>query len=152
MNKEELLTHYKEMNEWIYSLKGEKDRKWFEPIAEGKWSQAAIIAHLLYWDQYSLEKRFPHIKEGVTLERFPDFQSVNDRAKEYAHSGIEKADLIAELLAIRNKIEFYIDSLTEEDLRTAFHIGEHPLTLGEYFDDFASHDLHHKKQIIESMK
>jgi uncharacterized damage-inducible protein DinB len=152
MNKQEFQLHYSHMNEWFRSLDGKKDEKWLEPLAEGKWSQAAVVAHLLFWDQYSLEERFPHIREGVTLERFPDFQSVNDRAEEYAHNGIEKADLIKELLEVRKKIEFYLDSLTEEDLRTAFHIGEHPLTLGEYFEDFASHDLHHKKQLVESMK
>ncbi|WP_442599306.1 DinB family protein [Neobacillus sp. D3-1R] len=152
MNLQEIRMHYVNYQEWLQSLMNVNDEKWYAPIAENKWSTAAVISHLLSWDKHSLNERFPHFQEGVKQEGYPNFQHVNDTAKEYAHSGITKEQLINEIIEGRQKYFQYIDQFTEEDLRIRFSIGEHSLTVKEYFEDFIGHDLHHQKQIINAIQ
>ncbi|MFD2443328.1 DinB family protein [Bacillus sp. CGMCC 1.16607] len=151
MNLIEIKKHYESFQEWLQSLNKLDDTKWFEPIAEGKWSTAAIVAHLLFWDKYSLNERFPYFAQGAQLDRYPNFQQVNDSAREYAHSGITKEQLIKEIIEVRQQYYQLIDQYDEESLSIAFSIGDHTLTIGEYFIDFIGHDQHHHKQIIDAV-
>jgi len=147
MNKSDLMHHYKEFNNWLLHLKQVADERWHSPIAEGKWSIGAIIAHLLLWDEYSLKERFPLMKEGNELTPFPDYQSVNDQAIELANV-ISKEELIDKLVEVRTS-EFIqrLEMADDVYLNTTFSIGKHRLSIIDYFHDFAEHDLHHKKQI-----
>ncbi|MBT2687817.1 DinB family protein [Bacillus sp. ISL-47] len=149
MRKEEIVKHYESFSLWLESLKKVEQKRWQQPVSEGKWPVAAVVAHLLFWDRYSLKERFPLFKEGAELESFPDFQSVNDAAKKYAakHDQIE---IISELLTVREQFLKMLHNFTEENMDTSFMIGKHSLTIRDYFVDFVEHDLHHKKQIMEA--
>jgi hypothetical protein len=152
MNKDDLRRHYENFQEWLQSLNEVDDTVWFAPIAEGKWSTAAIISHLLFWDRYSFNERFPAFQQDAKLDSFPDFQEVNNAAKEFAHSGVSKEQLIQEIVNGRDQYFQFIEKFGNEGLNTSFSIGDHSLTVSEYFKDFIDHDLHHQKQIMESVK
>lgn len=147
MNKVEITQAYESLNQWFQSLTNVEEQKWFEPISEGKWSMAAVISHLLFWDRFSLEERFPFMKKAASLPPFPEFQTVNDKAREYAESGIMKNELLQELIHTRMELLSVINSYNEEELDTSFSIGDHQLTIREYIVDFIQHDYHHKNQI-----
>jgi hypothetical protein len=152
MKKDELKDHYVNFQEWLQSLNELDDKNWFAPISEEKWSTAAIISHLLFWDRYSFNERFPAFQQGAKLGSFPNFQVVNDVAKEYAHSGISKEQLIKEIVNEREQYFQLIEKFGNEGLEISFTIGDQTLTVGEYFIDFVGHDLHHQRQIIEYIK
>jgi hypothetical protein len=152
LKKDEIREHYDNFQEWLLSLNELDDKVWFAPIGEGKWSTAAIISHLLFWDRYSFNERFPAFHQDALLEGFPNFQEVNNAAKEYAHSGVSKEQIISEILKDREQYFHIIDKLDDKGLDISFSIGTHRLTVVEYFIDFIGHDLHHQKQIMEIIK
>ncbi|MHC0038624.1 DinB family protein [Pseudoneobacillus sp. C159] len=152
MNLIEIRQHHNSFNEWLESLLSVDDQIWYAPLSAGKWSTAAVISHILYWDRYSLGQHFPYFRQGATLDGFPDFQQVNNEAAAYAHNGVTKEQLLEEILAVREKYSKVIDRLREEDLEISFSIGGHTLTICDYFKDFIGHDLHHQKQIVEVLK
>ena len=151
MDLEEMKAHYKEFDGWIHSLKGLTDAEWNKPLGEGKWSVAAVVSHLLFWDRYSLEERFPYFKEGAELPSYPDFQGVNDRAREYAENTATKEQVLDELLAIRKDYREMLEQMDSEKLAVSFKISNHQLTIGSYFEDFIQHDLHHQKQVNQAL-
>lgn len=139
--------HYKEFNVWLETLKNLSESEWHKPIGEGKWSVSAVISHLLFWDQYSIEERFPFFQEGAKLSNFPDFQEKNDEAKKYAESGVSKEKVINDLILLRKQYFQLIEGYTEDNLAISFFIGDQLLTIRDYFEDFVSHDRHHRQQI-----
>ncbi|WP_226644221.1 DinB family protein [Mesobacillus subterraneus] len=151
MDLEEMKAHYKDFDGWIQSLKGLTDAEWNKPLGEGKWSVAAVVSHLLFWDRYSLEERFPYFKEGAELPSYPDFQGVNDRAREYAENTATKEQVLDELLAIRKDYREMLEQMDSEKLAVSFKISNHQLTIGSYFEDFIQHDLHHQKQVNHAL-
>lgn len=146
MNLAEMKHHYKDFDGWIHSLKGLTDTEWNMPLGEGKWSVAAVVSHLLFWDQYSLKERFPYFKEGAQLPSFPDFQGVNDRAREYAGK-TTKEEILDGLIAVRGEFGRMLEEMDDDKLAVAFKISDHHMTVSSYFIDFIQHDLHHKKQV-----
>lgn len=151
MNLEEMKVHYKEFDGWIHSLKGLTDAEWKMPLGEGKWSVAAVVAHLLLWDQYSLEERFPYFKEGAELPSFPDFQSVNERAREYAENIASKEEILDELLDVRAEFHKMLAGMDNEKLAVSFKISDHNMTVGTYIKDFIEHDIHHQQQVNQAL-
>jgi hypothetical protein len=148
LKKDEIREHYVNFQEWLLSLNELDDNVWFAPIAEGKWSTAAIISHLLFWDRYCFNERFPAFQQDAILSGFPNFQEVNNAAKEYAHSGVSKKQLIDDILKEREQYFHVLEKLNDKGLDISFSIGTHRLTVVEYFIDFIGHDLHHQKQIM----
>ena len=148
MKKQDIITHYEAFSAWLESLRDLDQESWLKPVSAGKWPVAAVVAHLLFWDRYSLDERFPFFKEGAVLVSYPDFQSVNDAAGEYAkkHAQLE---IIEELLSVRRQFLQMLEGMSEEKLDTAFKIGSTSLTMRDYFADFIEHDIHHKKQIMQ---
>lgn len=151
MNLEEMKAHYKEFDGWIHSLKALTDAEWNMPLGEGKWSVAAILSHLLLWDQYSLKERFPYFKEGAELPSYPDFQSVNERAREYAENTGSKEEILDGLLAVRAEFHKMLNGMDNEKLAVSFKISDHHLTVGTYIIDFIDHDIHHQKQVNQAL-
>lgn len=147
MNLEEMKAHYREFDGWVHSLKSLTDSEWNMPLGDGRWSVAAVVSHLLFWDQYSLAERFPYFKEGAELPSYPDFQDVNDRAREYAENTATKEEVLDELLAIRKDYHEMLEQMDSEKLAVSFKISNHQMTIGAYFEDFIQHDLHHQKQV-----
>lgn len=139
--------HHEMYSDWLLGLKKLDDSSWFMPVSEGKWSVAAIVSHLLFWDRHCFAEKFPYFKEGSKITGYPDFQEYNQSAKEYAHSGVSKDSLINEIIAERNQYQTYLDALKEEDLGVSVEIGGHQITIGAFLNDFMDHDLHHQEQI-----
>lgn len=150
MNIKEISHHYTTFSEWIQSLKEIDQNDWEQPISEGKWTVGAVIAHLLFWDKYSINERFPFFKDGAKLESFPDFQSVNNDAEEYSKK-VSKEQVITELLSVRTQFISMIEKMKEDDLTISFYIGDHQLTINDYFKDFMEHDQHHKDQVVQAL-
>lgn len=144
---EEMKNHYNSFDSWMLSLKQMSNEEWFQPIHEGKWSAAEIVSHLIAWDRFTLDQRLGKLKENAVLDPFPDFQSVNDRAAEYAKSGITKEELIAEFMEVRSAAVAGFLKFEGEEHQFHFKIGNHSFTIASYMDDFIGHDLHHKGQI-----
>ncbi|MEH7303225.1 DinB family protein [Neobacillus drentensis] len=125
----------------------ENDRIFFSPISEGKWSSAAIVAHLYLWDQYIQNSRLPMMLTGDTLPSGQvDVQAINNDAQNFAHSGISKNNLIDRFITNRKNL---LDALEKANLQTSFTIGETTLTLENYLLGMVEHDEHHMKQIKE---
>ncbi|MBT2678374.1 DinB family protein [Bacillus sp. ISL-35] len=117
------------------------------PLGEGKWAVAAVVSHLLFWDKFSLEKRFPFFKEDAVLPSFPDFQEINDMARDYAENNATKDQILDELLEVRQEFHEMLERMNQDALAVSFKISDHQMTTGTYFADFIWHDLHHQKQV-----
>jgi uncharacterized damage-inducible protein DinB len=150
MNIEQMKQHYQKFDLWAGKLRELSDGEWHKPLGEGKWSVAAVVAHLLLWDQYSLEERFPYFKEGAELPSYPDFQQVNDRAREYAEM-VSRNQILDELAETRKAYIQILDDMNSDKLAAAFKISDHSLTVQDYLVDFIHHDLHHQKQVEEAL-
>lgn len=150
MDLQQLKGHYTAFDGWLQSLKEISDSEWHMPVGEGKWSVAAVVSHLLFWDMYSLEERFPYFEEGAVLPSFPNFQSVNDQAEEYSKKAT-KVQIIDEFLAVRQKFQNMLEQMDNDKLAISFKISDHDMTVGGYITGFVSHDLHHKKQVVETL-
>lgn len=123
----------------------ENDELFFKPIGEGKWSSAAIVAHLYFWDQYIQNDRLPLMLKLDSLPRGEvDVQEINNEAETFAHSGISKNELIDKFISNRRNL---IGVLGIVDLQKEFSIGEHNFTIEKYFEGMVEHDEHHMKQI-----
>ncbi|KKK34376.1 hypothetical protein WQ57_22750 [Mesobacillus campisalis] len=151
MNKEEMKRHYIEFIFWAEQMGSVQEEEWRSPIEEGKWSVAAVVTHLLFWDKFSLKERLPYFKEGASLPAYPDFQEVNDAARAHAVKH-EKNDMIEELIRVRRQYLDMLDSLTQADLDIRFAIGNNSMTVRDYFMDFIKHDRHHQTQIDKILR
>jgi len=134
---------------WIDYLNSmeEKDHdSFFQPYKEGKWSKAAIISHMMFWDRFFYEERLPHMLKGDNLVAITaeQVEEMNKKAEEYAHSGISLQEIIEEALKYRKMI---IDELQDKDLSKTFTIKERKISLQEYVDGELEHDQHHLKQL-----
>jgi hypothetical protein len=58
MNKQEIIQAKLGFSEWVLS-KNIETEVWFEPIEEGKWAIAEIVAHFILWDYFLLKERIP---------------------------------------------------------------------------------------------
>lgn len=141
-----ILQHHQKYINWLKDLKRLSDDQWRTPIASGKWSPSEIIAHLILWDRYVFEERLPSMLEGGELPKGVDVESINGRATEFAKTH-SKEPLIEELARERKKL---IELMLRDDgeaLTRTFSIRGNQLTLRDYLEGLAEHDLHHQKQI-----
>jgi hypothetical protein len=123
----------------------ENDTIFFSPIDEGKWSSAAIVAHLFFWDEYILRTRLPLM---VMLDTLPssqvDVNAMNKDAETFAHSDISKIELIEQFINNRKQL---IEELEKVDLQKVFKIGDRDFTIEKYLLGLIEHDNHHLEQI-----
>ncbi|WP_165921064.1 DinB family protein [Paenibacillus albiflavus] len=139
------LQSYHNWIDYLDQLREVDQAIWLKPIAEGKWSVAAIVAHIMWWDRYFLEIRLEGMIKGEQLPRSQvDAQAMNQAAEQYAHSGIAKDTLIDEAKQQRLGL---IQYLTDVQLNTQFHIGERTMTICDYIIGQCEHDTHHMDQI-----
>ncbi|MFS0780140.1 DinB family protein [Bacillus sp. 1P06AnD] len=139
---------------WIEGLKTLDDAHFHQPITDGKWSCAQIVAHMMLWDEYVANEILPQMKQDADVRSKP-IQEVNDLATDYAISGITRNDLIEEILQSRKKLIAALREKTDNAFFEAFSLdGEkideytgHPHTLYSYICSFIWHDNHHKKQV-----
>lgn len=152
------IDRYKDFIDWTDTLNHLDDNTWLAPIAEGKATVAEIISHLNNWDDYLIHTIIPAIKNGEGMV-FPDFDSFNQKAYEYARSGISKHSLLEKFKQTR--IQLIEIMLTEPDVATKNvtangvencpHTGI-PYSLLYIIHEFIEHDTHHKNQILSVIK
>ncbi|MCM3712185.1 DinB family protein [Sporosarcina luteola] len=145
----EIMNNLKKYLEWADSLSSLTEQQADAPYQEGRWSPKEILMHMAEWDRFTLEHRLRRLGESEILEDV-EWGPFNERAailaKEYSF------DEVIELATqYRQQIIDWLEGVDETEWTKPFNIGEHVLTLEEYFTDFAWHDSHHKKQ-IESIR
>ncbi|WP_391206190.1 DinB family protein [Psychrobacillus sp. L4] len=146
MKKEEILEHQRNYIAWIETLQELSEELATSPYAEGKWSPNEIVMHLAEWDRFTLEERLPQMKEGEKLERFPDFEGFNAKAAGRAQ-GLAFKETLRYAKQQRQAIIEQLQEIDEVEWDKVFFIGEHQLSIRNYFTDFIEHDNHHKMQI-----
>jgi hypothetical protein len=145
---------FKEFTEWTDTLHDVRNSIWLQPIAEGKATVGEIISHLKNWDSYLISTIIPAIKTGEGMV-FPEFNSFNEIAYEYARSGISKDVLLDEFKQTRlNLIEMLLAEpdvaakhVTVNGVETCPHTGT-SYSLLYIIHEFIDHDNHHKNQIL----
>lgn len=150
----ETIHRYKEFIEWTDTLRDLDDSVWLTPVSDGKATVAEIISHLQNWDHYLINTIIPAIKNGEGMV-FPDFDSFNQKAYEYARSGISKNRILDEFKQTRHQLIGIL--LTQPDISTKHvtangvencpHTGT-PYSLLYTIHEFIEHDIHHKNQIL----
>jgi hypothetical protein len=150
----ETILRYKEFTEWTDTLHDVHESIWIHPIAEGKASVGEIITHLKNWDTYLISTIIPAIKNGEGMV-FPDFDSFNKIAYEYARSGISKDCLLDEFKQTRLRlVEILLaepDVVTKHVTANGVEYCPHtstPYSLLYIIHEFIDHDIHHKNQIL----
>lgn len=139
----------KQLTQWIDYLEKAKEEPYegfFHPIAEGKWSKAAIIAHIMMWDRFFYEERMPLMLEGGTLSSIDaeQVEELNKKAEVYAHTGISLSEMINKAIEQRTRL---VETLKDQDLSKSFTIKDNKYTLESYVKGEVEHDLHHLKQL-----
>ncbi|MUG43736.1 DinB family protein [Paenibacillus woosongensis] len=150
----ETIHRYKDFIEWTDTLHELDDNIWLAPIAEGKATVAEIVSHLMNWDNYLINTIIPAIKNGEGMI-FPNFDSFNQQAYEYARSGIPKNRLLGEFKQTRLQlIEIMLTepdvaskNVTANGVENCPHTGT-PYSLLYIIHEFIEHDIHHKNQIL----
>lgn len=145
---------YKEFIEWTDTLRDLDDKIWLTPITEGKATVSEIVSHLQNWDNYLINTIIPAIKNGKGMV-FPDFNSFNQKAYEYARSGISKNSLLEEFKQTRLKLieilltepDVAVKHVTVNGVENCPHTST-PYSLLYIIYEFIKHDIHHKNQIL----
>lgn len=148
MEKEQLLEAFTEYEVYLASLNTriETDKAAHEPIAEGKWSVSEIIAHLGAWDRFMREERLPFMTEGAEIAPLPDMDAFNQQAVENVKGG-EFPPILAQAQKQRALLAKAIEEMEPAAYKAPFTIGGHQTTAAGYFEDYLSHDAHHRRQI-----
>ncbi|RKF52579.1 hypothetical protein BCY92_06035 [Bacillus wiedmannii] len=155
MGENKIINDFNEYSIWLNTLKGMKEELWVAPILEGKWTISEIISHIMNWDDYLLCETLSSVRHGQGIE-FPDFDTYNKLASNYAKSGISKVKLLEEAKAKRELLVKELRLLPDENLKkplTANGISHCPHTGTPYslmyiIKEFIDHDNHHKRQVI----
>lgn len=150
----ETIFRYKDFIEWTETLSALQEDIWLKPVAEGKASVREIISHLTNWDNYLIYSIIPAVRNGEEMV-FPDFDSFNEKAYEYARSGISRNRLLDEFKQTR--IQLVEMLLADLDLAVK-HVPANgvaicphtntPYSLLYIIHEFIEHDIHHKNQIL----
>ncbi|PGD09378.1 hypothetical protein COM34_10125 [Bacillus wiedmannii] len=154
MGENKIIHDFNEYSIWLNTLKGMKEELWMNPISEGKWTIGEIVSHIMNWDECLLTKVLPSVREGQGME-FPDFDTYNKLASNYAKSGISKMRLLEEAKAKRELLVKELRLLHDEKLKkplTANGVSHCPHTGTPYsliyiIKEFIEHDNHHKRQV-----
>ncbi|GAB6439759.1 hypothetical protein CON36_37305 [Bacillus cereus] len=154
-----IISNFKNYASWLSILEDMDNELWSTPINKGKWSVSEIIVHLMNWDKHLLSEVLPSVRNEKGM-KFPDFDSYNKKASDYAKSGISQLKLLEEA---RNTRELLIKELNEMSVETLNkqltangathcpHTGT-PYSLIYIIKEFTDHDNHHKRQITEFLK
>ena len=155
MGDNKIINDFKEYSIWITTLKDMKEELWTAPISGGKWTVGEIISHIMNWDDYLLRETLSSVRDGLGME-FPDFDTYNKIASNYAKSGISKMKLLEEAQAKRDLLVQELNRLSIGKLKEHLtangvsycpHTGI-PYSLIYIIKEFVDHDNHHKRQII----
>ncbi|MGG2015726.1 DinB family protein [Bacillus sp. S10(2024)] len=151
-----IISHFNHYSLWLTTLKEIDETLWFKPIADGKWSVSEIIAHIMNWDNHLLTEVLPSVQNEKGM-KFPDFDTHNKKAANYAKSGISQSKLLEEAKNTRELLVKELNELSTEKLKRPLtangvthcpHTGT-PYSLIYIVKEFTDHDNHHQRQIIQ---
>ncbi|RPJ94399.1 DinB family protein [Rummeliibacillus sp. TYF005] len=154
-----IINEFSNYSSWLNTLEDMEETLWSKPIAKGKWSVSEIIAHIINWDNHLISEVIPAVQSGKGME-FPDFNTHNKTASNYAKSGISKSKLLEEAKNTRKRLVKELNELPNELLNKSItsngvthcpHTGT-PYSLIYIVKEFIDHDHHHKGQIIQFLK
>ncbi|MGH1328957.1 DinB family protein [Bacillus pretiosus] len=154
-----IISNFSHYSSWLSTLEEINETLWSKPIAESKWSVSEIIAHIMNWDNYLLTEIFPSVQNEQGME-FPDFDTYNQKASNYAKSGVSQSKLLEEAKNTRELLVKELNELPTEKLKnplTANGVTHCPNTGTPYsliyiVKEFTDHDNHHKRQIIQLLR
>lgn len=147
-NRAQLVEEFAYLITYVDTLRNLDDSVWTAPIAPGKWSTRDVVAHIMLWDKYFLEKAIAPIvaDQPLTLQHL-DFDEFNRKAVEYAGTK-DKMEIIALTIRYRSEILECLGQLSDEEWIEEHLDGDgHLFAIDHYVPDFIVHDQHHLKQI-----
>ncbi len=143
-----VLNDYASLINWLESTAMEMSETiFFQPIKQGKWSPAEILTHIMMWDNYLLKERIPFIEMAANLPKLDNVEEVNQRAAEYALSGLNKENLVAETVQARRQVVARLQQFEPIQWSNTFYIEKYPICLTSYIKGLIEHDDHHKLQV-----
>lgn len=153
-----IVDEYAQFGQWAETLNRISDEEWLRPTQPGKASIAEIVSHLRNWDLHLIQAVIPAIERGAGMT-FPDFDSYNREAYEYANSGVPKKRLLQQLANDRLRLISLLKTMEPEILTRATTAGGvthcpntgQPYSLLYIIQEFIEHDEHHKEQILRSL-
>ncbi|MCA0993231.1 DinB family protein [Guptibacillus hwajinpoensis] len=143
-----VLNDYASLINWLESTAMEMNETiFFQPIKQGKWSPAEILSHIMMWDNYLLKERIPFIEMEANLPKLDNVEEVNQRSAEYALSGLNKENLVAETVQARRQVVARLQQFEPIQWSNTFYIEKYPICLTSYIKGLIEHDDHHKLQV-----
>ena len=64
INNNKIIERFQHYTSWLDSLTTIDEKRMYQPIAEGKWSSAEIVAHITKWDIHLREVALPAVRNG----------------------------------------------------------------------------------------
>ncbi|MFD2444032.1 DinB family protein [Bacillus sp. CGMCC 1.16607] len=152
--KQNVLNEMARILDKIKALELTDSKVWQKPIAEGKFSKAAILSHLMYWDYFLIQVAIPDIYRKNEIV-FPDHDDKNELASIYAKL-ISKEQLLGEFKEVREKLIMFVRYLPTKVLEKEIKVNDathcprtkQPYTLEYILEEFVQHDDHHVKQLV----
>ncbi|WP_042142734.1 DinB family protein [Paucisalibacillus sp. EB02] len=154
-----IISDFGKYSSWLNTIEDMSEALWTKPIAKGKWSVSEIISHIINWDNHLLSEVIPAVRNEKGME-FPDFDTHNKKASDYAKSGISQSKLLKEAIDTRELLVKILNEIPTEKLNKPLtangvthcpHTGT-PYSLIYIINEFTDHDNHHKGQVIQFLK
>lgn len=151
LNKQEVLNHYDYTVDWVENLNNLPEEIWRTQIAQGKWSIAEIVGHLIPWDEFLLTKRIPYFLTAALLPNSPESELVNQQSAQVTRNRSKK-ETIKLFMSNRTLLIQSLNDLPDELWKQDLFIGGNSISLTEYFTGLVEHDIHHIHQIQSVFK
>jgi hypothetical protein len=152
--KQNVLNELTNILDKVGALEQIDNQVWHQPISEGKFSKAAILSHLMYWDYFLIQVAIPDIYRKDEIV-FPDHHDKNELASIYAKL-VSKEQLLREFKETREKLILFLNSLPTDILEKEIKVNgithcprtNQTYTLEYTLKEFVEHDEHHVKQLL----
>ncbi|MFC7063285.1 DinB family protein [Halobacillus seohaensis] len=143
--KEKIISHCEHSINWVNNLENLSENQWRTPIAEGKWTIAEVVGHLIPWDKYFIE-RIPYLINESEMSPSPNIEEVNENASANSRRR-SKEEIIKEFIEVRENLISKISELDDDLWEKEFSIGNKTLSLYTDFSRLVEHDELHFTQI-----
>ncbi|QHE52822.1 DinB family protein [Pontibacillus sp. HMF3514] len=144
--KKVIINHHLESIQFVKSLDCLSEKEWRTQIEDNKWTIAEIIGHFKPWDEFVIHKRLPYLFSDSALPKGPNSENLNTESASISREQSKEAT-INEFISIREKLYKAINIIPDQQWEKKFSIGETELSLYEYLNGLAKHDIHHFEQI-----
>ncbi|WP_096438407.1 DinB family protein [Alteribacter populi] len=139
-----VISKFEQLTSFFNHLNQIDDETFYQPIAEGKWSTAAIVAHFYYWDQFIVTERLPYMLKGEAMPSCKNsVESLNREAEQFSKT-LSKNTLIDKAIISRLKLA---ERFHASELSTSFTVANTHYTLLEYVEALCKHDEKHVKEV-----